>query len=57
MTAAPTTLGEHDVLLGGYLLPVKERLQVTKATQVAGKVTIGSSQRSDQVSASSESTQ
>jgi hypothetical protein len=43
------TYNDAEVVLGPYRLPIKGRVQVTKAVQHPGKVTIGKTSRSDQV--------
>ena len=45
----PRILGNEQVYLGGQYLPLKGRIQIVKATQHAGKVTIGETSRADQV--------
>ncbi len=49
MTTLPTSLADNEVVLGDYRLPIQGRVQVTKATQHPGKVTIGQTTRADQV--------
>ena len=44
-------LGDNEILLSNYRLPITGRVQVTKIDQYAGKITIGKTNRSDQTNA------